>query len=183
MNKKDHGARPCAAALPHEEAYPVAGVGTCSGDMRNEVIDRVRMRSWPRPRFRCSSAGDGRASDAHRRDQGDRDDRSRFTHLHLPSSHRWPRAIDLIAPVRRTQRCFRSPTPPQRRSIHHPAVTRRALVDVEVVAGHDLARVQRADLLEQHVFRIPAGRATEGRPVIKNEQPWPRPASDPSQLD
>jgi hypothetical protein len=62
-------------------------------------------------------------------------------------------------------------------------VQRRRLIDVEVVAGDDLATVYRLNLLEQHVFRVPVRRATESRPMIKNEQPGPRSASDLRQLD
>src|SRR5215204_94851 len=61
---------------------------------------------------------------------------------------------------------------------------RRVLLeDAEVVAGYDLATVYRPDLLEQHVLRVSVGLAAEARPMVQDEQPGPRLASDLRQLD
>lgn len=84
MNKKDDGTRWGAATLPQKETHPDAFIGTCGGDMRDEVIEYVTILVAHPDGRSFSDVATVRASDAHRRDQRDRDDRSRFTCFQIP---------------------------------------------------------------------------------------------------
>jgi hypothetical protein len=82
MNQEDDRTGAGAATLPQEEIHPVAFIGTRGGDVRNEVIEYLAILVSRLGRRSLSDGATVRASDAHRRDQRDRDDTLMFTHVH-----------------------------------------------------------------------------------------------------